>query len=331
MEYRKIGKTDMEASVVSLGGWAIATDKTWGRQEEADSIATIHTALDLGINYFDTAEGYGYGMSEVILGKALAGLRQQVLIITKIEVDLEYTPRDEVIRRCEASLRRLKTDYIDIYRIHWPSRITPLDDTVAAIERLIQQGKVRHLGLANFGARDIDDLLALAYASSNEFAYNLLFRAIEYEVLPACLEHNISVIAYSPLAQGLLAGKFSSADEVPESRARTRHFSRARPQTVHGQPGHEAAVFRTIERLRNICRELNQPMAAVALAWLLHRPGVTSVLAGARHPDQVWENARAAGLKLTPDVVASLSEATEELKQAMGSNPDMWRAESRIR
>lgn len=330
MEYRKIGTTDVEASVVSLGGWAIATDKTWGHQAEGDSIATIHAALDLGINYFDTAEGYGKGESEVVLGKALAGRRQQVLIVTKIEVDLEYVPGDEVIRRCEASLRRLNTDYIDIYRIHWPSRITPLDDTIAAMEKLRQQGKVRYLGLANFGARDIDDVLSLTYAGSNEFAYNLLFRAIEVEILPTCIEHSISIIAYSPLAQGLLTGKFSSADEVPENRARTRHFSRARRQTVHGQPGHEAAVFAAVERIRHICRELDHPMAAVALAWLLHQPGVTSVLAGARHPDQVRENARAADIKLAPNVVAALCQATEELKQAMGSNPDMWRAESRI-
>ncbi|MFN8453447.1 MAG: aldo/keto reductase [Anaerolineae bacterium] len=331
MEYRKIGQTDLEASVVSLGGWAIATDKTWGAQDEATSIATIHAALDAGINYFDTAEGYGYGKSEEYLGKALARRRQEVLIVTKVEVDLEYVSGPQVIQHCEASLRRLNTDYIDIYRIHWPSRITPLEETVAAIETLRQQGKVRYLGVANFGAQDMADLLALGQpVGSNEFAYNLLFRPIEYAVQPKCLAHQISIFPYSPLAQGLLTGKFASADEVPLNRARTRHFSKERQLTVHGQAGHEQATFAAIERIRAICQELKEPMASVALAWLLYQPGVTSVIAGARNPAQVNENVRAAYLALSNDILKQLMDATADLKAEMGPNPDMWRAVSRI-
>lgn len=331
MEYRKIGNTDLEASVVSLGGWAIATDKTWGAQDEALSIETIRTALDLGINYFDTAEGYGYGKSEEILGQALAGRRHEVIIVTKVEVDLEYVSGPEVIKHCDESLKRLNTDYVDIYRIHWPSRITPWAETLEAFDKLKQQGKVRYLGVANFGAQDMEDLLVFGqHPGSNEFAYNLLFRAIEYAVQPKCLEHNVSIFPYSPLAQGLLTGKFASADGVPENRARTRHFSKERRLTVHGEAGHEAETFAAIDRLRSICRDLDEPMASVALAWLLYQPGVTSVIAGARTPAQVRENVKAAELALSPEVMGTLTQATDQLKAELGPNPDMWRSVCRI-
>jgi aryl-alcohol dehydrogenase-like predicted oxidoreductase len=162
-------------------------------------------------------------------------------------------------------------------------------------------------------------------------AYNLLFRAIEYGIQSACAEKGLSILCYSPLAQGLLTGKFASADEVPAGRARTRHFSKNRAGTRHGQEGCEAETFPAVERIRSLCRRINEPMDRVSLAWLLHQPGVASVLAGARNPAQIQKNAAAGDLELSADVLRELTEITDELKRALGPNPDMWQGESRIR
>jgi myo-inositol catabolism protein IolS len=156
MQYRKLGKSDISVSVVVMGCWALAGDSTWGPQDADESIATVRAALDAGVNFFDTAEGYGGGDSESILGRALSGRRHEAVIATK--VSRSHMSGDEVRRACERSLRHLQTDYIDLYQIHWPSRTIPLDETIEALERLREQGKVRALGVCNFGVRDLSDL-----------------------------------------------------------------------------------------------------------------------------------------------------------------------------
>jgi myo-inositol catabolism protein IolS len=329
VKYCKLGKTDITVSVVAMGCWALAGGRVWGPQIEADSIATVHAALDAGVNFFDTAEGYGNGDSELVLGRALAGRRHEAVIATK--VSRAHLSGDEVLQACENSLRRLQTDYIDLYQIHWPSRTVPLDETMGALEKLRQQGKVRAIGVCNFGVQDLSHLLKVGWVETNQLPYNLLWRAIEYEIRQKCIDEGVGILCYSSLAQGLLTGKFSSPDEVPEGRARTRHFSKDRPQTRHGEAGCEPEVFNAIEQIRRICDEIGQPMAAVALAWLLHQPGVTSVIAGARRPDQIKQTARAADLELLPEIIAALAEATEGVKQKMGPNPDLWQSESRFR
>jgi len=329
MQYRKLGTTDIEVSTVAMGCWAIVGDGTWGEQDRSDSLATIEAALDAGINFFDTAEGYGAGESEAMLGEVLSNRRDQVVIATK--VSRSHLAAEDLQEACEASLKRLRTDYIDLYQIHWPSREVPIAETMQALERLKSQGKIRAIGVSNFGPQDLADLLAVGRCETNQLAYNLLFRAIEFEIQPKCVENDIGILCYSPIAQGLLTGKFSSADEVPEGRARTRHFSKNRPQTRHGEDGCEAETFEAIRKIRRISQQIGEPMGRVALAWLLHQPAVVSVLAGARRPEQVRENARAAQLKLSPDVLRQLSEATEPVKAKLGPNPDMWQSEPRMR
>ena len=332
MEYRKLGNTDMFVSVISLGGWALASDRNWGEQDKATSIATVHAALDAGVNFFNTAEGYGKeGASERVLGEALAGHRHEVVIATKIEVDHNYLSADETIQACERSLQRLNTDYVDVYQIHWPSRVTPITETVEAMEKLRQQGKVRTIGVANFGVQDLSDLLEVGRADSNELPYSLVFRAIEYDIADKCVANSIGILPYSPLAQGLLAGKFSSADEVPVARARTRIFSGERSLARHGEAGCEEEAFAAIDEIRGICGKIRQPMARVALAWLLHQPGVTSVIAGARNPEQLQQNVQAAALALRPEIVAELAQVTDEVKQKLGPNPDPWQSDARPR
>ena len=329
MKYRTLGKTDIRASVVSMGCWAIVGDETWGPQDEAASIATIHAALEAGVTMFDTAEAYGQGYSETILGRALAGRRHEAVIASKVSG--RNLSAAAVRQACEHSLERLQTDYIDLYQIHWPSRVTPLGETLAALEELRQEGKVRAIGVCNFGPGDLTDLQVRGWAETNQLPYSLLWRAIEYEIQQRCVAAGMGILCYSPLAQGLLTGKFASAAEVPDGRARTRLFSGDRALARHGQAGREEEAFAAIARVHEISTAVGQPMAQVALAWLLHQPGVASVITGARRPEQIRETGRAAELGLSPQIVQALAEATAALKQSLGADPDMWQAESRFR
>ena len=328
MKYRRLGDTDIEVSVVALGCWAIVGDWAWGDQEENDTVATVEAALDAGVTFFDTAEAYGNGYSEEILGKTLGSRRRDVVIATKLSP--VHLSADEVPKACERSLRRLGTDYIDLYQAHWANPSIPYEETMPALEKLREQGKVRAIGVCNFGVESLSGLLAVGRCVTNQLPYNLLWRAIEYEIVPECLDHGIGLLPYSPIAQGLLTGKFSSAAEVPDGRARTRHFSKDRALTRHGETGCEAETFAAIDRIRVIGDALGRPMGQVALGWLLHQPGVVSVLAGARNAHQMLENARAAELSLSRGVLDELAEATDALKRTLGPNPDMWQSDSRF-
>jgi aryl-alcohol dehydrogenase-like predicted oxidoreductase len=206
-----------------------------------------------------------------------------------------------------------------------------LEETVEAMERLREQGKVRASGVCNFGVGDLGNLLKLGWVESDQLPYSLLWRGIEYEIQAKCVEEGVGILAYSPLAQGLLTDKFSSPEDVPEGRARIRLFSGERPLARHGEAGCEAEVFAALDRVRSICADIGQAMTDVAIAWLFQQPGVTTVIAGARTPDQIRQTAGAVDLELAPDVVARLAEATEEVKRAIGPNPDMWQSTSRIR
>ena len=324
MKYTEI--EGIKVSKVCLGTWNITGDSTWGYQDEKDSIETIKAALDCGINFFDTAEMYGDGYSEKLLGKILSPVREKVVIASKT-VKAKY---NEVINSCENSLKNLKTDYIDIYYIHWPSREVPFEETVEAMRKLQKDGKIRVMAVSNFGGKDLTEILKYHPVKLNQLAYNLLFRAIEYEILPFCIEKNISVACYSPLAEGLLTGKFNSADEVPVGRARTRHFSKDRPMSQHNEDGAEEETFKTIKEIRKIAEELNISLAGISLSYLLHKKGVEIVIAGARKSSQVRENASAIEISLSEDIMKKLDKATEKLKEKLGKNPDMWRSNSRI-
>ena len=329
MKYKQLGKTEMTVSTLSLGCWAFGGGDVWGEQDDTDSIATVHAALDVGVNFFDTAEGYGGGYSEEVLGRALVGRRDKAIIATK--VSQRHLDPAAVQQACENSLRRLQTDYIDLYQIHWPSRTAPLNETIETLQKLQAQGKVRAIGVCNFGVQDMSELLSIGHIESNQLPYNLLWRAIEFEIRPKCVEEGIGILCYSVLAQALLTGKYASPGDVPEGRSRTRHFSKDRPYARHSEDDHETEVFAAIERVRQISKQISQPMANVAMAWLLHQPGVTSIIAGARTPDQIQRNVEAVDLELSPEIVIELNQVTDELKQTLGPNPDMWQSESRFR
>ncbi len=329
MKYRTLGRTELKVSVVGMGCWAIVGGSTWGEQDERDAIRAIETAVDEGVTLFDTAEAYGDGYSERLLGRALGDKREDVVIATKVSPG-NLAPAD-VRASCEASLERLGTDYIDLYQIHWPNPDIPIADTLGVMERLQEEGKVRVVGCSNFGPRDLSELLNNGRSEVNQLAYNLLWRGLEAELQGICIENEVSILPYSPIQQGLLTGKFTDPNEVPEGRARTRHFSGDRPQARHGEAGAEELTFKAINALRRIAREVGEPMVDVALGWLIAQPGVTSVLAGMRNTEQARENARAGESNLSADILEELNRATEPLKNHFGGSLDMWQSDSRLR
>jgi len=329
VQFAKLGRSDIEVSRVCMGLWNIVGDSTWGPQEERDSIEAIEAGLDAGINFFDAAMAYGGGYSEEVLGKVLGARRSDVVIGTKASPG--HQSREGLIAACEASLERLATDTIDLYILHWPDRGVPFEETMEGMTRLIEQGKVRLAGVSNFGVEDLPAILRCGRVEANQLAYNLVFRAIEFEIAPVCVENDVSVTCYSSLAQGLLTGKFASADEVPEGRARTRHFADTRPQVRHGEAGAEEETFEAIAQVRGISEGTGAPMNHLALAWLLAQRGVASVIAGARNAEQARANAAAAELDLDAGVIEELTKATEALKRKLGPNADMWDTDVRMR
>jgi len=330
MQYRKLGTTDIEVSAVAFGCWAIVGGFNWGDQDERDSLAALRAAHEAGITLFDTAEGYGDGYSEQLLGKALGAVRDEIVIASKVSPS-HYAP-DALRAACERSLRNLGTDRIDLYQLHWPNWEIPFAETLGLLEELKAAGKIRACGVSNFGPRDLADALATGRPiASNQLAYSLLFRAIEFEILPLCVREGLSVLCYSPMLQGLLTGKFARADEVPVDRARTRHFASSRRDARHTEPGAEAETFAAIAAIREIAEGLGEPMADVALAWLLAQEGVGAVLAGGRNAAQARANARAGDLVLPRDVLKRLAAVTDPLKARLGSNADMWQTDPRMR
>ena len=330
MEYRKLGRSDLKVSTICMGCWAIAGGRLWGEQDEQEAIAALHTAVEAGVNFFDTAEAYGSGDSEALLGKAFKTMRDKVIIATKVSQNNMH-PTDLRVA-CEGSLARLQTDYIDVYYLHWPSREVPFEETMAEMLRLKEEGKIRYVGCSNFGTQDLQDLLDITHVEVNQLAYSLLFRAIEYEILPLCRKHDVSVAPYSPLLHGILTGKFETLADIPDGRARTRHFSAEKHSLVrHGGPGAEAETAAAMSRIREICDQAGLPMARIALAWVLAQPGIATVIAGARNPEQIRANAAAAELTLSKDLLQALDEATRPLKEALGTNADMWEDDENTR
>lgn len=315
---------------LSLGCWAFAGGAPWGPADDAESIATIHRALDLGINSLDTAPAYGDGASEALVGRALAGRRDEARILTKVST--ASFSAEGVRTSCEASLDRLRTDRIDLLQIHWVGNEDHFDDVIAAFHDLHDAGKILACGVCNFGPGHLSRLPADDRRwHTNQLPYNLLWRAIETEIVPLSRARHLGVLAYSPLQQGLLAGRFRTADDVPSGRTRSRHFRGDREGSRHGGPGFEAETFAAIDEIADIAARLGRPMSHVALAWLLAQPGVASVLVGARTPEQIDENHAALDLRLDSAMLAELDRITSPLKSLLGPDPDMWAPESRYR
>lgn len=322
METIGLPNSDLVVSRFCFGCWGIISDFHWGDRDPGQSIAAIKTALDTGINFFDTAAAYGNGESERVLGKVLGGRRQQVVIASKTPPDM-MTPQ-KIALACEQALERLRTDYLDLFQTHWTSRETPPAESWEAMLKLKQQGKVRYVGVCNMGLGDLEAICPLESPVTDQLPYSLLWRTIEEGILPHCRTNDIGVLAYSPLMHGLLAGKYRSSAQVPDGRARSRHFSSDRPMTRHGEPGCERETFAAIAAIGELANELGRSMADVSLAWCVQQPGISCVIAGASTPEQVTQNAMAFENPIPDDAIRRLNDATELLRQTLGPNPDMW-------
>jgi aryl-alcohol dehydrogenase-like predicted oxidoreductase len=357
MPRRRLGSSGLMVPALALGCFSFGGDKkmgghisenfsalhegVWGDQSDEDTFSAVKAALDNGINFFDNAEMYGDGYAEEVLGRALKASgykRDEYIIATKVSES--YLSAALVREHLEGSLLRLQTDFIDLYQIHWHSRAAqksehyperpleqevPLEETMKALGELQKEGKIRHIGVCNFGCEDIRDVLATGVPIvSNQICYSLLWRGVEEGLVDLCMANDIAILPWGPLGQGLLAGKFATADDVPPGRARTRLFSKHRAQQRHGEDGEETKTFAAIEEIRGISAETGEPMANVSLSWLMARRGVVSVLMGARNISQVERNMGAIAVELPPGVVRALDSATDELKQALGSHLDPY-------
>jgi aryl-alcohol dehydrogenase-like predicted oxidoreductase len=334
MEKRRLGKSATEISVLGIGCWSFGggDEDYWGAQDQKEVEAVVRAALDRGVNYFDSAEAYNDGRSEESLGKALKGRRSEAIIGSKIGP--ENTEPSVLREHCEASLRRLGTDRIDVYMVHWPITSHSTADAFAALEDLQSEGKIRVIGVSNFGVGQLGEALNTGVRFEvNQLCYNLFSRGIEEEIMPLCAAHEIGIVGYMPLLQGLLADKFKTWDEIPEARARTRHFDGGRPLSRHGEAGAEKEMFAALDGIREIAEEEGLPMSQLALRWCIARQEMTCVLTGVRDLLQLEDNIQALSTVLSAQVVRKLDALTGPVTEKIGTDPDYFegRKTSRIR
>ena len=307
MQYRRLGRAGIKVSAISLGAWLTYGGSVGGEQASA----CVRAALDCGINHFDTADAYQGGQADLALRQALEGIaRTSYVLATKVFWPIGPGPNDRGTSRkhlfesVEASLRRLGTDYVDILYCHRFDEETDPEETMFALNDLVAQGKVLYAGVSEWPAhrireaRGIQKRLGLRGLAAAQPVYNLLNRGIEREVLPACRDEGLGLVVFSPLAQGLLTGKYRPGEAVPESTRGSRNQGMMRQEHLE-----------RVERLRPIAAQAGLPLPHLALAWILRLPEITAALVGATRPEQVTENAGAADVKLTPDVLAAIEGA----------------------
>jgi len=322
METRKLGHSDLHITPVGLGTWAIGGGDNpygWGPQDDEESIATIRRGLDLGINWIETAAGYGKGHSEEVVAKAIAGRRDEVIVATKCGIlwkedgsDIYgHLKSDSIHREVEDSLRRLKVEVIDLYQIHWPLPDEDIEEGWSTIAELIKAGKVRYGGVSNFNVDQLKRIQAIHPITSLQPPYSMLVRDIETEILPFCHQNNIGVVVYSPMQAGLLTGKMTKerVAQFPDDDWRKGNPLFQEPEL--------SINLELVEALRPIAARNGRSLAELAIAWVLRRPEVTAAIVGARRPDQIEQTSEAGEWKLSAEDITEintlLSKRDEEL------------------
>ncbi len=324
METRKLGYSDLHLSRIGLGTWAIGGggwDYGWGPQDDARSLATIDQALELGINWIDTAAVYGLGHSEEIVGQSVAGRRDEVFIATKCGLvwdEGSTSPygrltADSVRQEVEDSLRRLDVDVIDLYQIHWPDPEEQIEEAWTTIAELIEEGKVRYGGVSNFSVEQLERIRPIHPVASVQPPYNMLSRGIESDLLPYCAENDIGVITYSPMMSGLLTGKYDreSIESLPDDDWRKDSTQFTEPELT--------ANLKLIDGLRPIAERNGKTLAQLAIAWVLLRPEVTAAIVGARTPDQIEETVQAGEWRLSEEDRAEIQSLLERRERALSA------------
>ncbi len=307
MRYRRLGNAGVKVSEIGLGSWL-----TYGGAVEDDAaVACIHRAFELGVNFFDTANVYRAGAAEEVVGRALRGIdRDDYVLATKVFFPMDSGPNDwglsrkHVMEQCERSLKRLGVDYVDLYQCHRPDPETPVEETLRALDDLVTQGKVLYVGVSEWSAEQLDEARAIQRELgfdplvSNQPQYSMLVRTIESAVLPLSKQLGIGQVVWSPLAQGVLAGKYLPGEQPPaDSRAANDEISGFMSQLMRDE------VLAAVQGLRPLADECGITMAQLALAWVLRDPGISSAIIGASRPEQVDENVAASGMELEPAVL----------------------------
>ncbi len=309
MEYRRLGKSGLNISEIGLGG------NTFGLWvDEAASMAVISHALDIGINYIDTADWYNQGQSEEFVGQAVKGRRSKVIVATKFGMAMGTGPNDKggsrhhILEAVNASLKRLQTDYIDLYQMHYPDPATPIEETLYALDDLVRSGKVRYIGCSNFAAWQLCEALwtsrvhHLQSFITVQTRYNILERQIESELVPCCQAYGVGVIPWGPLAGGFLTGKYRKGEKADVGRL-------SQPNRLYSRMLSDAS-WDKLKKLETFATERGHKVGELAIAWLLARPWLSTVIAGARTPEQVSANMSAANWKLTTGEVAAVDAIT---------------------
>jgi aryl-alcohol dehydrogenase-like predicted oxidoreductase len=330
MEHRTLGTSDLQLPVVTFGAWAIG-GYFWGGSNDDDAVKAIHAAMDQGIDAIDTAPIYGCGHSETLVGRAIKGRRDKVLILTKCGLRWGTTEGERffdfelpegkrltgyknvraasIMKECDDSLRRLGVDVIDLYQVHWPSSSAPAEETMDALSRLHDQGKIRFFGVSNYNAEQLAEAARHAPLVSNQIEYSLLQRGIEGDALPECRKRNIGVLAYSPMCLGILTGKVLMDREFPPSDIRHGH--------AWYQPQNRKRVLEALAEISPIAEAHGATLGQMAVAWIVAQEGITTALVGARNAQQAVENAAAAHIRLTADEQTHLRQIFEALGEPL--------------
>ncbi|MDX2231405.1 MAG: aldo/keto reductase [Leptolyngbyaceae cyanobacterium bins.349] len=318
MQTRELGTSGIQITPIITGTWQ-AGKSMWVGIEDAETIKAIQAAFDAGMTTVDTAEVYGQGHSERVVGEALSPVRDRVVYMTKVFANhLKY---DQVIEACESSLKNLKTDYIDLYQIHWPagtfnSAIVPIEETMQALNELKQQGKIRAIGVSNFSRAQLQEAMQYGRIDSLQPPYSLFWRYVEPDTQPYCVAQNISILAYSPLAQGLLTGRFTQGHQFPAEDVRTKN------KLFQGE--NFARALDALDQLKPIADRHHTTLGNLALAWLIAQPQ-TNAIVGVRHADQAIENANAAAVSLSAEELAEISAIGMAVFTPMNDgNPVLW-------
>ena len=307
MRTRRLGSTELNLTEIGFGAWAIGGGNWtfgWGPQDDDQAIAAIRRGLELGINWIDTAAVYGLGHSEELVARAIEGRRDRVILATKCSLVWDESgrissslARESVLAECEASLRRLHTDRIDLYQIHWPNDERHLEEGWEAIERLMSACKVRYAGVSNFQVRHLDRVQPIRPVSSLQPPYSMIHREIETELLAYCQKRSIGVLAYSPMASGLLTGRFDRSKLVAED-------WRSKSEDFNGEALRANLAF--VDALRPIADKYARTVSQLSIAWVLRRPEVTSAIVGARSPSQIEETVGGSGWSIAPEDLAEI-------------------------
>ena len=325
MLYRPFGSTGLNVSAIGFGCWELGG--SYGRIDESEVIAAIHKALDVGINLFDTAEAYGFGQSEGILAKGLGSHRDDIVLVSKFGIGYgargqtsRNATRERMISSIETTLTTLDTDHLDVYLVHWPDRDTPFEETMRGLEDLVQQGKTRFVGVSNFKAQEMADCMAARRVDVGQYGYHLFDRRMELDVFPYCAERNIAMMAYGPLAHGLLTGTFSTDTRFDEGRDwRSRGGAFNMPLFSEENFPRNLAV---VDELKALAAERGMAMYELALAWVLSNPVVSVALVGARSPAEVEANMNAPELTLSDDDRQIIDAVFA--KHGVDTQPNVW-------